>query len=56
LIPDPITWQQVPGTWWWLVKEISWLVLTEPQLDFRPAVGQKVGVDRKCEISMDWLE
>jgi hypothetical protein len=55
LIPPPITWSQVPETWWCLVKEISWLVLTEPQLDFKPGVGQKVGVDRRCEISLDWL-
>jgi hypothetical protein len=56
LIPDPITWHQAPETWWWLVKEISWLVLTEPQLDFRPGVGQKVRVDRRCEIPLDWLQ
>jgi hypothetical protein len=54
LIPDSITWHQVPGTWWWLVKEISWLVLTEPQLDFKPGVGQKVGEDRRCDLPLDW--
>jgi hypothetical protein len=53
LIPDPITWRQVPETWWWLVKEVSWLVLTEPQLDFKPGVGQKVGVNNHCEIPLD---
>jgi hypothetical protein len=56
LIPDPITWRQGPETWWWLVKEISWLVLTEPQLDFTPGVGQKVGLNNSCEIPLDWLQ
>jgi hypothetical protein len=56
LIPAPITWHQAPETWWWLVKEISWLVLTEPQLDFRPGVGQKVEVDRRCELPLDWMQ
>jgi hypothetical protein len=56
LIPNPITWNQVPETWWWLVKEISWLVFTESQLNFTPEVGQKVRVKNHCEIPMDWLE
>jgi hypothetical protein len=56
LIPDPITWRQAPETWWFLVKEVSWLVLTESQLDFRPGVGQKVGVDSSCEIQLDWVK
>jgi hypothetical protein len=56
LIPDPITWRQALETWWWLVKQISWLVLTEPQLDFKPGVGQKVRVNNHCEIPKDWLD
>jgi hypothetical protein len=56
LIPNPITWQQLPATWWWLVKEISWLVITEPQLDFTPGVGQKVEVESRCEIPLDWMQ
>jgi hypothetical protein len=56
LIPDPIAWRHVPETWWWLVKEISWLVFTESQLNFTPEVGQKVRVKNHCEIPMDWLE
>jgi hypothetical protein len=56
LIPDKIAWRQVPETWWWLVKEVSWLVLTEPQLDFKPGVGQKVGVNRNCDLPLDWLQ
>jgi hypothetical protein len=50
LIPEPITWCQAPETWWWLVKEISWLVFTEPQLNFKPEVGEKVGVDIRCDM------
>jgi hypothetical protein len=56
LIPDPIPWSHAPDTWWWLVKEISWLVLTEPQLDFKPGLGQKVEVDRRCELSLDLMQ
>jgi hypothetical protein len=25
-----------------------------PQLDFTPGVGQKVGVDRRCDLTVDW--
>ena len=48
LIPKPITWQQAPETWWRLVKEISWLAFTQPQWDYTPAVGERVGVDWSC--------
>jgi hypothetical protein len=40
----------------WLVKEVSLLVITEPQLDFRPGVGQMVGVDNHCKLPLDWLK
>ncbi len=50
LIPAPITWQQVPNTWWRLVREISWLAFTQPQWDFTPAVGERVRVDEGCQM------
>ena len=48
LIPNPISWSEAPETWWQLVKEISWLAFTQPQMDYTPAVGQRVGVDQNC--------
>ena len=50
LIPDPISWKEVPETWWRLVKEISWLAFTEPQWDYTPAVGQRVQIDISCSL------
>jgi hypothetical protein len=50
LIPAPIGWREAPATWWRLVKEISWLMMTEPQRDFTPAVGERVRVDERCTL------
>ena len=50
LIPDPITWEQVPETWWHLVKEISWYDFSAPQLDYKPGIGQRVGDDKSCNL------
>jgi hypothetical protein len=52
LIPDPISWQEAPETWWRLVKEISWLAFTEPQWDYTPAVGQRVNIDSSCTLPL----
>lgn len=52
LIPDPISWWEVPETWWQLVKEISWLAFTEAQWDYTPAVGQRVMIDEQCNLPM----
>lgn len=48
LLPEPITWQQVPKTWWRLVERVSVLAFTQPQWDYTPAVGQRVRIDAKC--------
>ena len=48
LLPEPVTWQQVPETWWRLVEQVSVLAFTQPQWDYTPAVGQKVRVDQRC--------
>ena len=50
LIPNPISWQQAPETWWRLVKEISWLAFMQPQWDYTPAIGQRVQVDNSCTL------
>ena len=51
LVPQQIQWQQAPETWWRLVEEISILAFTQPQWDFTPAVGQRVGLDWNCRLS-----
>ena len=51
LIPDPITWKEAPETWWQLVKEVSWMAFTEPQWDYTPAVGQRLKIDQRCNIT-----
>jgi hypothetical protein len=38
----------VPETWWRLVVEVSLLAFTQPQWDFTPAAGERVGVDESC--------
>ena len=50
LIPQQIQWRQAPETWWRLVEEVSVLAFTQPQWNFTPAVGQRVGVDRECTL------
>jgi hypothetical protein len=52
LIPQQITWQEVPETWFRLVKEVSWLVFSEPLWDYTPAVGQRVRVDEGCVLAV----
>ena len=49
-IPQRITWQKAPLTWWNLVKEFTWMAFTQPLMNYRPAVGQKVGIDRTCTL------
>ena len=51
LIPEQITWQEVPETWFRLVQEVSWLVFTQPLWDYTPAPGQRVGVDEGCTLA-----
>lgn len=50
LIPQQITWQEVPETWFRLVKEVSWLVFTQPLWDYTPAVGERARVDEGCQL------
>jgi hypothetical protein len=50
LIPEQISWKEVPDTWWQLVKEVSWLAFTEPQWDYKPMVGDRVKMDLTCSI------
>jgi hypothetical protein len=48
LVPDPISLEQVPDTWWALVKEISWFAFTQPQWDYMPTVRERVKIDQSC--------
>jgi len=50
LLSEPITWRQAPETWWRLVERVSALAFTQPQWDYTPAVGQRVGEDWKCTL------
>jgi hypothetical protein len=50
LIPAPIGWREAPETWWRLVKEISWFVMTESQWNFMPSVGERVRVDERSTL------
>jgi hypothetical protein len=50
LIPKQITWKETPDTWWQLVKEISWLAFTEPQMDYTPEVGERVHIEISCNL------
>jgi hypothetical protein len=52
LIPDPISWKEVPETWWQLVKDVSWLAFIEPQWNYTPEVGESINIDQKCNLSM----
>jgi len=50
LIPESISWREAPETWWQLVKDVSWLAFTEPQLDYTPTMGHRAKVDESCKL------